>query len=291
MRTDPGKITLPGLWQAAKLWRHKRRWARRNIARQADADALIVSHTKSGRTWLRIMISYLYHLRYNTPESMILDYDNLHRLNPAIPRLYFNRDTRVPTFGRHDGHVGVPADKKVLFLVRDPRDVAVSFCFHIRNRASARELSRKGIPPDAGSLSLYAFVTHDRLGIPRVIEHFNRWHEEMQAMPSTLLVHYESMRAEPETTLDRIMRFLDRPFSEQELQQAVAFAAFDSLARKEKDGFFDSGRMRPTDPNDAGSFKVRRGKVGGYRDYFTEEENAVIDAMVRERLNPEFGYD
>jgi alcohol sulfotransferase len=291
MGLNPGRITPPGLWQRAKLWRHKRRWARRNIARQANADALIVSHTKSGRTWLRIMISYLYYLRYNTPESIILDYDNLHSLNPAIPRLYFNRDTRVPTFGRNDGHVRVPADKKVLFLVRDPRDVAVSFYFHVRNRASAHELSRKGIPQEAGSLSLYEFVTHHSFGIPRVIEHFNRWHEEMREMPFTLLVHYETMRSEPVTTLGRIMRFLDRPFSEEELRQAVAFASFDSLARKEKEGFFDSGRMRPTDPNDAGSFKVRRGKVGGYRDYFTDAENAVIDTIVREQLNPEFGYD
>jgi hypothetical protein len=133
---------LPGLWRSLNLWRHKRRWTRRNLERQKNADALIVSHTKSGRTWLRIMISYLYHLRYGTPESEIIDYDNLHKLNPAIPRLYFNRDTRVPIFGRHQRYVQAPASKKVLFLVRDPRDVAVSFYFHVCNRASERELSQ-----------------------------------------------------------------------------------------------------------------------------------------------------
>jgi hypothetical protein len=280
----------PGLWQAVTLWRHKRRWTQRNLKRQEHADALIVSHTKSGRTWLRIMISYLYHLRYGTPESEIIDYDNLHKLNPAIPRLYFNRDTRVPVFGRHQRHVQVSASKKVLFLVRDPRDVAVSFYFHVCNRASERELSRKGIAAEARSLSLYQFVTHEELGIPRIISHFNRWHEEMQAMPSTLVVHYEQMRAEPLITLGKIMPFIDRPFNEDELQQAVDFASFDSLSRKEKDGFFTSGRMRPTNPNDAGSFKVRRGRVGGYTDYFTEQENAFIDAMVREQLHPFYGY-
>ena len=70
----------------------------------------------------------------------------------------------------------------------------------------------------------------------------------------------------------------------------MEFAAFDSLSRKEKEGFFSSGRLRPADPEDAGSFKVRRGKIGGYRDYFTAEQNDRIDTLVREQLDPFFGY-
>ena len=113
----------------------------------------------------------------------------------------------------------------------------------------------------------------------------------MQLMPSTLLVHYEQMRAEPLITLGTIMRFLDRPFTDDELRKAVEFASFDSLSRKEKEGFFASGRMRPTNPEDANTFKVRRGKVGGYRDYFTEEEIATLSSMVRNQLHPFYGYD
>jgi hypothetical protein len=36
---------------------------------------------------------------------------------------------------------------------------------------------------------------------------------------------------------------------------------------------------------------VRRGKVGGYRDYFTPEEVTVVDAMVEGALDPVFGYN
>lgn len=276
--------------QTVALWRHKRRWARRNIYQLRNADALVVSHTKSGRTWLRVMMSYLYHLEYGTPVNAIIAFDNLHSLNPAIPRIYFNRDTRVPTFARDKGYVPVPNDKKVLFLVRDPRDVAVSFYFHVVNRASPRELIRKEIPPQARSLALYDFVVDAQLGIPRVISHYNRWHEEMASMPHTLMMKYERLRAEPLATLGEVMRFLDRDFSRELLQQAVEFASFDNLSRKEKNGFFQSGRMRPADPLDSGSFKVRRGKVGGYRDYFTAEQNEAIDVLVRNGLDPAYGY-
>jgi len=276
--------------QSFRTWRHKRRWARRNIYQQRNADAIVVSHTKSGRTWLRIMISYLYHLEYGTPATEIIAFDNLHALNPAIPRLYFNRDTRVPTFAQGRTFIQLANEMKVLFLVRDPRDVAVSFYFHVINRASDRELIRKGIPPQARSLSLYDFVVDRDLGVPRIVSHFNRWHDEMQTMPHTMVMKYEDMCAEPATSLGQAMRFLDRDFKHENLAKAVEFASFDNLARKEKSGFFQSGRMRPTIPGNTGSFKVRRGKVGGYRDYFTAQQNETIDALVREQLHPCYGY-
>jgi len=36
---------------------------------------------------------------------------------------------------------------------------------------------------------------------------------------------------------------------------------------------------------------VRRAKVGGFRDYFDDEQVAAIEAMIAERLAPEMGYN
>jgi hypothetical protein len=44
------------------------------------------------------------------------------------------------------------------------------------------------------------------------------------------------------------------------------------------------------DPADPATFKVRRGKVGGYRDYFSPEQVAEMDALVMEWLSPTLGY-
>jgi hypothetical protein len=236
------------------------------------------------------MISYLFHLRYGTPATNIIGYDNLHELNAAIPRIYFTRDTCVPTFSRHRVAVRMSKDKRVIFLVRDPRDVAVSFYFHVRNRASHRELIRKEIPLRVKSLSLFDFVIDDDLGVPRVIRHFNRWREEIRDMPNALVIKYEQLRADPVGTLGQVMEFIDPGFDEAALREAVEFASFDNLARKESSGFFQSGRMRPADPKDSGSFKVRRGKVGGYRDYFSPEQAEEIDKLVRENLDPSYEY-
>jgi alcohol sulfotransferase len=49
--------------------------------------------------------------------------------------------------------------------------------------------------------------------------------------------------------------------------------------------------MKPGKKGDPNSYKVRRAKVGGYKDYFDEAQAAEIDEYVRKELSPAFGYD
>ena len=74
------------------------------------------------------------------------------------------------------------------------------------------------------------------------------------------------------------------------IDEAVSFGSFDNLRQLESKGFFRQGGMKLRNPDDPNSFKVRRGKVGGYRDYFTAEQAAELEALVQERLSPAFGY-
>jgi hypothetical protein len=70
----------------------------------------------------------------------------------------------------------------------------------------------------------------------------------------------------------------------------VEWGSFENLRKLETSGFFKRGGMTLRDPSDENSFKVRRGKVGGYRDYFTPEQVAELEALVAEKLSPVFGY-
>jgi len=51
------------------------------------------------------------------------------------------------------------------------------------------------------------------------------------------------------------------------------------------------GRMKPGKKGDPNSYKVRRAKVGGYKDYFTDDESAQIDELVAKQLSPTYGYE
>ena len=49
-------------------------------------------------------------------------------------------------------------------------------------------------------------------------------------------------------------------------------------------------RLAPGDRSNPDTYKVRRGKVAGYRDNFTEDQLAQIDGLVLERLSPFYGF-
>jgi hypothetical protein len=264
------------------------RWWRKHTRMFRESDVLMVSHTKSGRTWLRVMVSHLYHLKYGVPADELLRFDNFHRLNSAIPRMHFVRDTRADR-ARPDGNFGLGPGQRVILLLRDPRDVAVSFYFQIRHRATDRELFRKGFPAEARRMPLYDFAADPRYGVPRVIRYFNIWADEMGSYPAVVL-RYEDLKAGPEAELERVARFLSLSVDAEEIAATVRFASFESLRQKEQEGFFRSGKLAAADSGNPDSFKVRRGEVSGYRQHFTPEQAAQLDQMVDSSLNPAFGY-
>ena len=79
-------------------------------------------------------------------------------------------------------------------------------------------------------------------------------------------------------------------FSDEEIGEAVNFGSFDNLRKLESSGFFSRGGMTLRNSGDPNSFKVRRGKVGGYAEYFTEEQVAELEELMVSRLSPTFGY-
>jgi len=270
--------------------RARRRWAKRYRRMLRGSDRVVVSHTKSGRTWLRGMLSHLYHQRYGIDESLVIKHDNFHALHREIPVLFFTRDTRLPSYSRWRADTVVPRELPCLFVVRDPRDVAVSFYFHLHKRASDAELDRKEIAPADLELPLFEFCLAPHLGVPRVIEHLNRWRRELAERPHALLVRYEDLRADPAGKLREVAAWMGFDASDAELAEAVRFGSFESMREREREGRFATADLTPRNRDDTDSFKVRRGVIGGYRDYFDDAQARALDALVAEQLDPCFGY-
>ena len=66
---------------------HIERWLRGNedFRKLSLADCVIVSFGKSGRTWLRVMLSRVYQVRHGLAQRHLLAFDNLHNKVPQIP--------------------------------------------------------------------------------------------------------------------------------------------------------------------------------------------------------------
>ena len=269
------------------------------LAKARAATFLIIGHPKSGNTWLKVMISRLYQLRYDLPESKLINTDEFARKFPEIPRL-------AATNGHYsyEGEVGKllacgAADnslrhKPVMFLARNPIDIAVSWYHQFTKRQSRakQELINHFIdhPIDRRDISMWDFVRHSDIGLPFLIEYQNTWTRNVQELERGMLVKYEELRSEPVPTLQKIIQLMGENFTEDEIRAAVEWGSFDNLQKLETSGTFSQGGMKLVDANDPSTFKVRRGKVGGYRDDFPAEQVAELEALVRDNILPQLGY-
>ena len=129
-------------------------------------------------------------------------------------------------------------------------------------------------------------------GLESILAFYAVWAREMPKVRAVHLIGYEGLRAETEKTLAGVLEFLGTPASPEQVKDAVEYAAFENMRRiEETRTFWRSGkRMVAGEKGNPDSYKVRRAKVGGWRDYFSEEQAAAIDARVDAELAPIYGY-
>ena len=273
--------------------------AQLELAKAHRASFLIIGHPKSGNTWLKVMLSRLYQLRYDLPESKLINTDEFARKIPEIPRL-----AATNAYYSYEGEVGKllacgAADnpvrhKPVLFLARNPIDIAVSWYHQFTKRQSRakQELINHFVdhPIDRRTVQMWDFVRHSDIGLPSLIEYQNTWARNVCELEHGMLARYEDLRAQPVPTLHKITQLMGEDFSEEEIRAAVEWGSFDNLQKMETTGTFRQGGMKLVNADDPSTFKVRRGKVGGYREDFDEYQVAELEALVRDNILPELGY-
>ncbi len=270
------------------------RWVRgrEEYRKLQRADHILMSWGKSGRTWLRVMLSRFYQLAYGLPDGLMLEFDNMHRANPAIPRVFFTHGNYLRDYTNiwHDKSPFYP--KKILMLVRDPRDVAVSQYFQWKYRMRPVKRMLNDYPEDDTDVSIYDFMMNPDAGLPKIIEFLEIWQRELPKVREAIVLRYEDMRADPEAALRRALRFLGTPGTDQQIREAAAYASYDNMKKLEQAQVFrlSGTRLAPGDQANPQSYKVRRAKVGGYRDYFDDQQVAAIDAVLASRPLPPFGY-
>lgn len=254
----------------------------RRLAAFRRADVIVLSLGKSGRTWLRVMLNHALSRHYR----IAFDPLDLDPGESGAPRVAYThelathmRDASLKH--RLLGKAILPRSltdrKRIVVLARDPRDVVISSYFHKTER------SRKT------DCSLEEFVRHPRWGIDGLVTILNRWRTRFAAHPRCHWLSYEALRRDPHGELARLVAFVGAEAEPGIVAEAVEAARFDRMKAAEAAGEFSDARLRPGDAARPDSFKVRRGRVGGYRDDLSAESIAFVDAAVA-RLDPFYGY-
>lgn len=252
--------------------------------KHAGVDALVLSIGKSGRTWLRVLLNKYISLHYVVP----FDTGDLSKYHEAIPSIGYSHELWTHFSAgnlsqRIRGKFIIPEKlllgKKVVLLYRDPRDVAVSLYFQ-KTRRSENRLD----------CTISTFIRDRKFGINNIIKVMNVWHERLLGHPQCLWLSYEQMRSDTLGSLIRVLEFLGINNPDSELaKEAIDFAKFENMKAMEARGDFKKKSLQPGNPEDSDSFKVREGKVGGYKRHFSEADLKLIDTAMFD-LDVFYGY-
>ena len=170
------------------------------------------------------------------------------------------------------------AEKKVVFLVRDPRDVLVSSWYHLKYR---ERIYRK---------DLSSFVREDLVGISKVIAFMNMWMANSNVPSDFLLLTYEQMQSHPIASFQRLLGFVGDSVEVEALEKAVEASSFGQMKRMESEGRLDEPWLRPGAGRSDDYMKIRKGSVGGFRQELSHEDLEFLDRIMRHDLSPELPY-
>ena len=130
----------------------------------------------------------------------------------------------------------------------------------------------------------------ERFGIRAIVNAMNDWLNEFSQRDNFTLVRYEALRASPAEHFRDLLAVLGESLPDANIfQEALEFSRFENMQKLEAAGAFDSKILHPGDVRDPESFKVRRGKIGGYREYLSAEDQQFAAAAMTE-LDRRFGY-
>lgn len=258
------------------------RWSPYRYYLNRRADVFMLWFPKCGGTWAKLQLHTALTKHYGVENAPPLELELLKDFDARIPRIRPFHDD-APHWKRPDQlrtHKERYAGRKVLLLVRDPRDAIVSLHLQVTRRWK--------VDPD---MSLNDFIWHPRGSFRTMIAYYNIWAKNRHVPSELLLMRYEDMRADPAVAVRKMLDFVGVPeVTDAVIQEAVAYNRIDELRKREGAGEYDTRRLQPGDKNDPDSFKARKGQVGGFREVLRPEDIERMTRMIQEELDPWYQY-
>lgn len=249
------------------------------------AGAYILSYPKSGRTWLRMLIGTVLndYFQLELEDGQKAALSKLTKPLRSFPtiRLLHDDDPGITPYRQLSQNKNRFAGKKVILMVRDPRDVVVSAYYQYKFRMNREDLK---------DTSLSDFLKGDTGGLHSIIEYLNSWAVQIPKHPQLFILRYEDLKMDGLSSLREIMLFLGLETDDPCLSNALSENDFTRLKKKEKSGELNSDFFGTQKPGDENASKVRKGKVGGYRDELSTGDIAWMDELINSELSGEFSY-
>jgi len=240
-------------------------------------DIFLVSYLRSGSTWARFLFGNLLH------ENEPITFDNLNR---RVPLIYDFPDRVLRSLPRilKSHECFDPRYPRVVHIVRDPRDVAVSFYYY---NLKVRTLP-DGFPMDEfvdRFISAHTVPYADRLGSWE--DHTLSWLRMRSGRSNFHLIRYEDLLSDPVKQLRNVTPLLGVDVTDERIQQAVELSSASRMRSLEKTQWKKWGTTKDT----RGDIPfVRAAKSGTWREDLSETSIRKIEDAWGATMQ-ELGYE
>jgi Sulfotransferase domain len=240
-------------------------------------DLFLVSYFRSGSTWSRFLFGNF------IQQAEPITFTNMDRL---VPSIYESPDRVLRKLPRvlKSHECFDPRYPRVIYVVRDPRDVAVSFYFY--------NLKVRVIPE---GYSLDEFVTRfasanvvpyaDRVGSWQ--DHVLSWIRLRERKPGFRLVRYEDLLADPARELANLASVVGVDPDPARIERAIQLSSsgnMRSLENKQSQQWVTTKDTRQDIPF------VREAKAGGWRSKLSASAVRIIEQAWGATMK-ELGYE
>ena len=266
----------------------------REFNHHRTTDAFFVGYPKTGNTWFRFLIGKYLQLYCGTDDMPLFDSsDALGRCERTRvgPSMQF---THKPLeWGRqkaadltYDTVVRPFRGKSVVLICRYPLDALVSSWFQFKYR---RKATYDG--------DLVTFIRDPVLGMEKLLAFYNLWAEGKNTLPRVMRIRYEDLSRDTAGQLKGVLEFLGIAIDPGLVNDAVRFSSFSNMKKLEASGnapkYRSSGLdvFATGDKGNPDAYHVRRGLIGGYREYLSEDARVEFETRVARNLHGWYGYD
>ncbi|CAH4037214.1 sulfotransferase 1C4-like [Pieris brassicae] len=161
-------------------------------------------------------------------------------------------------------------EAKMVYVARDPRDAIVSF-YHLIDSMKLANFN--------GDFKQFWTIKNYQSWSPYFDNVKEAW--EMRNHPNLLFLFYEDMKKDLKSSVRRVCDFFGKKYSDDQIAKLCDHLTFDNFKNNPSVNF---DLMKKIGLMHTDKEFVRKGKTGGWREYFDEEMTAEADKWIEENL-------
>jgi hypothetical protein len=224
-------------------------------------DVLLSSYPRSGSTWVRFMLANYISLKHL--GGILVTFPLLDRLMPELGASNLVKAWPYSECPRvvktHRRYLGLYGKCSSIGILRDPRDVMVSYYHFLTERERPRYIG-----------DFQGFLRCPKFGLEAWFRHTVSW------LPHwNLMIHFEALKREPKDEFERVLKWLGIDLEHKHLNALIARSERQSVAKSEK------GAPPERFKTDRKFRFIRNNGSKGWTEYFTKRDLIYFGELKR----------